>query len=226
MKNTIAKIILLGWGLLLMGCATTAKQTSSEAQEKVLKAEGYGRFSDTMQLKQRWLNTQQIAKLNAYRGLAEQLYDEPLDDHQTVGSKVISNEAYRLYLDNFLREARTSDYRTVKDTLKVSMTLALTPKFYQCMSGDQFQIQRCLREDHKMDFSRLGHQPAITKSVNLACSRRDCSDQFHVKGFTHETHAINDALLDKGLYDMQWMANTSARLLFNHLLIDIFYNAL
>ena len=226
MKYAIIRIIVLGWGLILMGCAAPAKQAFSEAQEKVVVAEGYGRFNDSLQFKQRWLSTQQIAKLNAYRSLADQLYDEPLGDQQTIGSKVISHEAYRIYLDNFLREARASDYRTVKDSLKVSMTLRLTRKFYQCMSGDHLQVQRCLREDHKMDFSRLGYQAATKSSVNLACAQRDCGDQFHVKGFAHETTPLNDTLLEAGLYDAQWMANTSARLLFNHLLIDFFYSAL
>lgn len=226
MKHMIIRTMLLGWGLILMGCASPAKQAFIEAHEKVLVAEGYGRFNDALQFKQRWLTTQQIAKLNAYRGLADQLYDEPLADHTTIGSKVISHEAYRIYLDAFLREARASDYRTVKDSLKVSMTLTLTPKFYQCMSGDQLQIQRCLREDQKMDFSRLGYRPATKTTVNLACAQRDCGDQFHVKGFSLQTNPVNDTLLDAGLYDRQWMVNTSARLLFNHLLIDVFYNAL
>lgn len=226
MTRTIIRTILLGFGMVLLGCATTEPRQLSMTQQKTLIAEGYGRFDESLQVKQRWLSTRQIAKLNAYRGLADQLYDEPLGNGQTVGSRVIGNESYRIYLDNYLRGARASDFRTLQDSLKISLTLTLKPDFYQCMGGDDVEIKRCLREDHQIDYSRLGYRQAATAHVNLACSRRDCSDQFHVKGFSNTPNPVDDTLLNAGLYDAQWTANIGARMLFNQLLVNAFYNAL
>lgn len=156
MKRAIIKIMGLGMGLMLVACASTEPKPLAIMQSKTLMADGYGSFDDRLQVKQRWLSTQQIAKLNAYRGLADQLYDEPLANGDTIGSKVIGDEAYRIYLDNYLREARASDYRTLNSTLKVTLSLTLTPQFYQCMGGDQAAIKHCLRHDHKLDFQSSG----------------------------------------------------------------------
>lgn len=216
--------------LLLAGCASVSQQppTVAAISSKTVSANGYARFDDSgaIQVKQRWLSTQQQAKLNAYRGLADQLYYEPVGGHKTVGLQVVSQEAYRIYLDGYLRDAKASDYLTVKDTLKTTMTLTLTPRFYQCMGGDTVQVNRCLQEDHKLDFTRLGFKPAQTTTVNLACGNRDCSDQFYVQGFSKEVSKFNAALLDAGLYHSQWLLNTGGRTLFNALLLEGMLNAL
>lgn len=224
--KSMAKVLVVLLGAILMGCAATPVQHVVKSEEKSLVADGYARFDDKLKVGQRWLSAQQIAKLNAYRALADQLYDEMVNAEETIGSRVISNEAYRVYLDTYLREARTSNHRTIRDTLKVSMTLKLTSKFYACMGGDQQQIRRCIREDGKLDLTRLGDKPAQTITVNLACATRDCSDQFHVQGYRHQPNVVDDALLNVGLYDSQWIINTGARAMFNQFLIDSFLSAL
>jgi hypothetical protein len=218
-------MLLVGW--LVSGCSGLQRQ-GSVISDKVLVASGYSRFDDSGRLKvnDRWLSAQQVAKLNAYRGLADQLYYEPVGENKTVGSQVIKHEVYRVYLDTYLREARASDYRTVKDSLKTTLELKLTPRFYQCMGGDEAQAGRCLQEDGKLAFTRLGYKTATTTSANLACGATDCSDQFHVSGFAKRRNLVDDLLLDAGFYDVEWTINTGARTLFNYLLINGFVNAL
>ncbi|MCK9605593.1 MAG: hypothetical protein M0R33_03980 [Methylomonas sp.] len=211
----------------LTGCA--ALNWRDEAvTSKTLLADGYSRFDDSgrLNVNNRWLSAQQVAKLNAYRGLADQLYFEPLAENKTVGSQVISHEVYRVYLDIYLRSAQATDYRTVRDSLKTTLKLTLTPRFYQCMRGDAVQAKQCIQEDNKLAYSRLGYKTALTTSANLACGTIDCSDQFAVGGFSKDRNPVDSLLLNVGLYDMEWIANTGARTLFNQLLINGFINAL
>ncbi|MCQ8104575.1 hypothetical protein NP590_10705 [Methylomonas sp. SURF-2] len=211
----------------LAGCSTPGGR-EPVASPKALVADGYSRFDDSgkLNVNHRWLSARQVAKLNAYRGLADQLYYEPLGENKTVGSQVISHEAYRVYMDIYLRSAQSTDYQTVQDSLKTTLKLNLTPRFYQCMSGNPEQARQCIQEDDKLAYSRLGYKTAYTTSANLACATIDCSDQFAVSGFSKDRNPVDSLLLNVGLYDLEWMANTAARTLFNKLLIDGFINAL
>lgn len=212
---------------ILAGCSALHWR-DEPASSKTLVADGYSRFDDSgrLNVNHRWLSAQQVAKLNAYRGLADQLYYEPLDKNKTVGSQVISHEVYRVYLDIYLRSAQATDYRTVQDSLKTTLKLTLTPRFYQCMRGDVVRAKQCIQEDDKLAYSRLGYKTAYTTSANLACGTIDCSDQFAVGGFSKDRNPVDGFLLNVGLYDMEWIANTGARTLFNQLLIEGFINAL
>ncbi|MGY6277724.1 hypothetical protein [Methylomonas sp. MgM2] len=229
MKRSITLLSVFGFALVLAGCVSNSRvQSAMPADAKVLQANGYGRFDGGAgaNVNYRWLSAQQSAKLNAYRGLAQQLYYEPLGSNKTVGTQVMSNEVYRIYLDTYLREARATDYRTVSDSLKTTLELKLTPRFYQCMSGDVAEANRCIREDGKLPITRLGYNAAEIKTVNLACGMADCSDQFYVKGFSKQPGAVDGALLDTGFYDVQWMVNTGVRILLNYLIVNGFVNAL
>jgi hypothetical protein len=231
MKETeMTRFLIIGlMAISLQGCAALSNRdpvVPAVASNKTLEATGYSRFDDSgkLNVNHRWLSAQQVAKLNAYRGLADQLYYEPLDNNKTVGSQVMSHEIYRVYLDVYLRSAKATDYRTVKDSLKTTLTLNLTPEFYQCMRGSVSQASQCLHEDDRMAFSRLGYKTATTTTANLACSNLDCSDQFAVQGFSKNRNQVDDFLLDAGLYDTEWMVNTGARTFFNYLLINSFVN--
>jgi hypothetical protein len=220
-------LIVLLMAISLVGCAginSRESAVSAATSNKTLEATGYSRFDDSgkLNVNHRWLSAQQVAKLNAYRGLADQLYYEPLGNNKTVGSQVMSHEVYRVYLDVYLRSAKATDYRTVKDSLKTTLNLNLTPEFYQCMRGSVSQASQCLHGDDKMAFSRLGYNTATTTTANLACSNVDCSDQFAVDGFSKDRNMVDDLFLDAGLYDTQWMVNTGARTFFNYLLINSF----
>lgn len=219
------KIVLLM--LALSGCASVNVH-EEVSTSKTLVASGDSQFNNSGQLSvnNRWLSAQQLAKLNAYRGLADQLYYEPLGENKTVGSQVISHEVYRVYLDIYLRGAHASDYQTVRNNLKTTLELTLTPRFYQCMSGDVALARQCIQEDDKLAFTRLGYKTATKTTANLACDRVDCSDQFYVSGFSKERNPVDGFLLDAGFYDVQWTVNTGARTLFNYLLINGFINAL
>lgn len=214
---------------VLAGCTSVGgKNTAVAPAEKTLRASGYSQFDNSagLAVNHRWLQAQQGAKLDAYRGLADLLYREKLGEDTTVGAQVMRAEVYRVYLDSYLREARASDYRAVKDNLKTTLELRLTPRFYQCMGGDTAQVEQCLQEDNKLAFTRLGYKAATKTSANLACGSRDCGDQFYVAGFSKRPNVVDGALLDAGLYDVEWTANMGLRTLFNYLLVNGFFNAL
>lgn len=226
MNNILISILLLA---VAASCSTGGQPRAERpSQTKTLQAVGFSRFDETgrLQVHNRWLSAQQVAKLNAYRSLADQIYLETLGGGKTVGTQVVSHEAYRVYVDVYLREARASDYRTVKDTLKTTLELTLTPRFYDCMAGDVAKVDACLREDGKVPFTRLGYKTATTTSANLGCANRDCSDLYSVKGFSNDRNLVDDLLLDAGLYDAEWTINTGARALFNYMLINGLLDAL
>lgn len=223
------KLVLIT--LVLCGCASVNSHdtvSTAPASNKTLMANGNSRFDDSgrLSVNNRWLSAQQLAKLNAYRGLADQLYYEPLGENKTVGSQVISHEVYRVYLDIYLRGARATDYRTAQNNLKTTLELTLTPRFYQCMSGDVALVSQCIQEEDKLAFTRLGYKAAARTTTNLACGNVDCSDQFYVSGFSKERNAVDSVLLNAGFYDVQWTVNTGARMIFNYLIINGFVNAL
>ncbi len=221
-------ILLLMMLSVVAGCAAVGgKSAEAPPVEKTLRASGFSRFDDSSSVaSQRWLQAQQAAKLDAYRDLADLLYQEKLPNQTTVGAQVMRNEAYRVYLDGYLREARATDYRAVKDSLKTTLELKLSPRFYRCMAGDKVAVNQCLEEDNKMAFTRLGYKAASVTSANLGCGARDCSDQFYVQGFSKRPNVVDDTLLDAGLYDVEWTANTGLRTIFQYLLINGFYSAL
>ncbi len=232
MKRTSLWILIGLAACIFAGCSSlggkTERAVAQPTADKVLHATGFSRFEDNgnVSVNQRWLKAQQAAKLDAYRGLADLLYKEALDGRKTVGSQVISDEAYRVYLDTYLRGARAVDYRTVKDTLKATLELNLTPRFYRCMTGDADVVNQCLQDDKKLQFTRIGYKPAITTSVNMACGNRDCSDQLYVQGFSKDRNAVDDVLLDAGFYDVEWAAHTGANVFGRYLLLQGFINGL
>jgi outer membrane protein FlgP len=201
-------------GLLLAGlsgCAGTGGSDVSAVKPKSLRASGFSRLDDTQTPFDRmWMQAQQAAKLSAYRSLADSLYQETLEGGKTVGSQVMSDEAYRVYVDTYLREARAVDTRNLKDSLKTTLELNLTPRFFRCMSGNVEVVRLCLQADHKSALTRLGLNQAKTTMANLACGVRDCSDQLSVQGFTTQRNPVDDALLNAGLYDAEWSLSTSA----------------
>lgn len=218
MKRT-ASWILAGLVVFMLAACSSVGGHKTEgadpaAASKTIRATGYSRYENggNVSVNQSWLMAQQAAKLDAYRGLAGQLYKEVLDGQKSVGQQVMSDEVHRVYLDTYMRSAKPVDYRTVRDTLQATLELNVTPRFYRCMSGDTSVVSQCLQEDNKLPFTRTGNKPAMMASVNMACGNPDCSDQLHVQGFSKERHAVDNALLDLGLYDTEWMVQTGVNL--------------
>ncbi|TPQ25409.1 hypothetical protein [Methylomonas koyamae] len=223
------RIIGLAACLGLAACTSlSGKNAESVQQTKTLRASGFSSFDNSgrLSVNQRWLQAQQAAKLEAFRGLADQLYREPLDNGDTVGAKVMRDETYRVYLDTYLRGAAASDYRTVKDNLKATLELQLSPRFYRCMSGGAGNVNQCLQEENKVPFTRLGYKEATVTSANLACGVRDCNDLYYVSGFSKQPNLLDDVLLDAGFYDAQGIVNTGARGFLQYFLFNGFFNTL
>ncbi|MBS3963929.1 MAG: LPP20 family lipoprotein [Methylomonas sp.] len=228
-NTTFISILALAACLTLTACnATGGRRADVPPVPTTLQANGFSRFDDTgrLQVQNRWLSAQQAARLDAYRNLADQIYGVSLSHGKTVGTQVMNHEAYRVYVDLYLREARASDYRTLGDTLKTTLKLTLTPRFYDCMAGDVARVDACLREDGKAAFTRLAYRTAPVGNANLACINRDCSDWYSVKGFSNDRNLVDGLLLDAGLYDAEWTVNTGARALFNYMLVNGLLNAL
>ncbi|WP_347988570.1 hypothetical protein [Methylomonas sp. AM2-LC] len=219
----IFAILLL---VMLTGCASNGSKYQAESQGKVFRASGFARLEEGFNVpaNQRWLMAEQAAKRDANRDLAAQLYQEVLDDQNTVGSQVMKDEAYRIYVDTYLRDARSVDKQTLKDVLKATMELKVSPRFYTCMSGDTAQINRCLKEDKKLGLTRLGFKPARITTVNLNCANTDCGDQYQVQGFSKTTNSVDDTLLNAGLPDSQWIVHTGASLFARAYFLQVLIN--
>jgi hypothetical protein len=226
MKDTLL------WGLyalticLLTACASQGgfeqNNVSEERAAKTIRVTAYGSFDnrETISINQRWSKAQQAAKLEAYRNLADQIYNEPIGGQVTVGTQVMNDDVYRVYLDTYMRDAKTVDYRTLNDSLQLTMELNLSPRFFQCMSGSPTQVSQCLQDDKKLAITRLGYRSPTSVKVNLACSSSDCSDQMHVQGFARESNPVNDVLLGAGMYDLEWNAHTAGSLFLRSFLIN------
>jgi hypothetical protein len=201
--------------MLQTACSSLALKTgnSNEHVPKVLQSFGYSLVSHNPQLTkiQNRFATEQAAKINAYRFLAEQLFSEKLVDNLLVADQVIKDESYRIYLDIFLREAKVVGYTTIADQQKVTLELTLTPRFYQCFSSTIDVVSKCLNEDNKIPFSRLGYQQVPVSTVNMVCVSSNCFGELSISGFSKEKHIIDRTLLNFGLYDTEWTANMALK---------------
>jgi len=194
----------------LVACSSVAmKPDNSVVQrpDKVLKAQGYSRLDKLTHLtqKQNQFAREQSAKVDAYRGLAKQVYSEILFKDVLVADQVIKAEPFRVYLDLFLRQATVVKSRVIQDRQFVELRLSLTPRFYHCFSTTVARVSECLQQDDKIQFTRLGYQSALVTTVNLNCL--DCSGQLSVAGFSSQKNGLDRTLLSGGLYDAEWIGN-------------------
>ena len=211
--------------MMLAGCSSVDIKTSdssSSVDNKVLLASGYSQLRIRPQLTpaQNVFATEQSAKLNAYRELAKQLYTEALADDLVVADQVLKNEAYRIFLDLFLREAQVVESAMIADQKKIALALSLTPRFYQCISSTVAVVSQCLQEDNKIPFTRIGYQHAPVSTVNLSCASSDCAAQLSVSGFSKEKNAVDSAMLDYGLYDAEWTVNMTLKTMLRYFFLS------
>ena len=204
MNKIIVRFFLTVVMMTLVACSSAVIKPEtlvSHQSDKVLYAKGYSQLRNA----QNQFVIEQVAKTNAYRGLAKQLYNEKLMSNLLVANQVIKDEAFRIYLDLFLREARVVESKFIADQKSVVLALSLTPRFYHCVSSTVALVKSCLREDDKIQFTRIGYQQAALSTVSLSCS--DCSSQLSVSGFSKEKSALDREMLNLGLYDAQWVGN-------------------
>ncbi len=205
----------------LSGCASLNRSSSTQSKT-LLSASGRAKIQQASGLTtlQRRYKAEQQATINAYRQLAALLFQQPLDAEVSVADKVLQDEKFRLYFDTFLREA---DIQRQNDPYvsQVVLHLSVTDHFRQCMSALK-TVLHCLQEENKIAFSRIGLREATHKTVNLNCQTPDCSGQLSIAGFRRENHLLNKALLQAGLYDVEWLLNTSAQIAVRYLLLTEF----
>ncbi len=212
---------------LCYGCTSVVVKTtesSTSDASRIIFASGYSKAKNFPQLTQvqNRFSTEQSAKLNAYRALAKQLYNEKLTDHIRVADQVISDESYRIYIDLFLREAKVIESKIIADQYKTVLALTLTDRFYQCTSATINTVSQCLREDNKTAFTRIGYNPAPLTTVNIACAAFNCANQLHVSGFSKKKNIIDSALLNFGIYDGEWGLNSGLRTAFRYFIATNF----
>jgi len=226
MKKVILRILFCISIMILAACSSvttesldyTLRPDSTDlVVDKVMQASGYSILRSQPQLTQvqNQFAVEQNAKLDAYRDLALQIYREELFEGRIVADQIIEHEAYRVYLDLYLREARVLESRQIANQQKVVLELSLTPRFYQCFSATVAGVTQCLREDNKIPFTRIGYKKAPVSTVNLACS--DCADQLSIAGFSKEKNIVDSALLNVGLYDAEWIVDMGVKLMLNYL---------
>ncbi len=225
MKPFIQMSILCS-ALLLAGCNSRIKQDLGIAQENppvIIQASGRAmlKSNTTQSAKQVRFDAEQEAKMMAYRALFAQVVEENIPGEKfKVGEQVVTHENYRIYLDTALRNAVVTDIKTIGRHLSVLVQLDLTPAFFHCMSGGAEVISRCLQQQNKLSFSRIGYQTAEHRTVNMNCLQSDCANLMHTGGFSRRINPIDQALLRVGLTDLEWKANMAGRLFINYKIIN------
>ena len=218
-----AKFLFFGLCMFILelsGCASL--NSSSTATNIMLSASGRAKVLNSQgqsALQRRYLAEQQ-ATIDAYRQLAALLFQQTVKEDVSVADQVLQNEKFRLYFDTFLREAEIRRDSN-QHYSQVILDLTVDDHFRQCMS-DINAVQNCLQAENKIAFSRIGYRQAMQKSVNLQCQTPDCSGQFSIAGFRRENNGLNKALLHAGVYDVEWLLNTSAQLAVRYLLLTEF----
>ncbi|MCF6203023.1 MAG: hypothetical protein L3J59_05025 [Methylococcaceae bacterium] len=218
MKDLILRIMLLVSLLSLTACSSFATKQTDFVYHKVLSATSYSQLPNLVELSQSQKSSvaEQAAKLNAYRDLAKQLYKEKLETGITVAEQVILHEAYRTYLDLFLREAKVKQALVFSDQKRVVLELNLSRRFYYCFSNTVNVVIQCLNQDNKIAFTRVGYQQVPMTVVNLDCISSDCNSQLSVSGFSKKKNSVDSAMLDYGLYDSEWTINMTVKSAFRY----------
>ena len=216
MKKFASIFTLFFTTFLLLGCSSVAEIKPDEnpkVASKVLLASGYSKLRNLPQLTedQNRLAIEQSAKLNAYRQLAKQLYNVRLSKDLLVADQIIKDESYRIYFDLFLREAKVVQSKNIADLKLVELELDLLPRFYQCISATVEVVSLCLHKENKIPFTRIGYQRAPMTKVNLSCASIDCGMQLSMSGFSTSKPAFDRAMLNIGLYDLEWSANIALK---------------
>ena len=215
MNKLTKPICLLLVGVTMTACSSLMSKPDDRADHKpvkVLMAQGTSSLPKMAHLsaKENRFALEQAATINAYRKLAQQLYKEELVSGLLVADQVIKAEPFRIYVDLFLRQASIVKSTKIYDQKRIDLALTLTPRFYQCTSSTLAKVSQCLREDDKIQFTRIGYQQAPMATVNLSCY--DCSSQLSVSGFSKEKNAAEKVMLEAGLYDASWFSNMGANI--------------
>jgi outer membrane protein FlgP len=223
-KSVLVKIWIVFLTSLLTACTWTGvnKAKSSEYLPKQLQATGFHAISHLPGLTQRQAKFQaeQGARMQAYRQLASQLYQEKLSEGRNVAAQVMADEIYRIYFDTYLRDAVLTTNQESAQSVTASLKLELTPQFYRCMDGQASYVAQCLQSSGKIPFTRIGYNKAESRTVNLACGSAACDGLFHVGGFNRQKNSVDRTLLNAGLADGEWIVNTSGRLVSHFILLN------
>jgi len=199
----------------LIGCHSIKPQNHHFVMnhQKVLQATGFSPLKKQPGLSavQNKFAVEQYAALEAYRGLAKQIYSENLADHLKVADQIMADDSYRVYLDLFLRQAIVMETKIVSDQKKLTLALTLTPRFYRCISHSVKVVRQCIQEDGKIPFTRIGFQSATVSLEDLQCVDLGCLSPFYVTGFSKERNLLDQTLLRGGLYDAEWTVNMAVR---------------
>lgn len=214
--NKLTRLLWIIVSMTLAACSSVATKPDElviKKTDKVLTAQGYSRLQKISSLtqKQHQFAQEQAATVSAYRSLAKQLYQEKLADGLLVADQVIKAEPFRVYFDLFLRQAKVLQSKKVYGQKSVSLSLVITPRFYKCISSSVKVVLHCLREEGKIQFTRIGYKQAAASTVNLNCY--GCSSQLSVSGFSKKKNTVDSVMLRAGLYDAEWLGNMAVSVL-------------
>lgn len=182
-------------GLLITACTASRTQmlTAPLPSHKVISVTGYGTAekNDRFSRQQIKLLAMRAAKMDAYRGLAEQIYGIQLDGKTTVENMIITHDSYRAFIHTYLRGARVvrtsaigSDIYAGNDTYEAVMEIDLTPRFYECVNGSRSVINQCLQQTSANPASGLDYASIpVHPSAHSSCNSIDCYGYPDTRGF-------------------------------------------
>lgn len=185
--------------LLMISCSTAKVPPPTPAVEylpnKTISATGYGTVekSDLYSRSQIKLMAMRASKMDAYRGLAEQLNGIQLRGDTAVENMEVTHDSYQIYLNAYLRGARVkrasaigSDPYAGDDAFETVVELDLTPRFYECINGSSELINRCLQQNPESPAPSIDPKPATISSSNSGCNSIDCYSYPITKGFSRK----------------------------------------
>jgi len=175
--------------LLMTACTTAKAPPTAFLPQKTISAIGYGTVekSDRYSRAQIKLMAMRASKMDAYRSLAEQLNGIQLRGQTTIGDMEVTHDNYQVYLNAYLRGARVkrtsaigSDIYAGDDTFETVVELDLTPRFYECINGQNELINQCLQQNPESPAPNIEYTPSKVSSINSGYSYPN------IKGFNRK----------------------------------------
>ncbi len=122
---------------ILTGCTAPLWVKAPPPEEPpIIVSVGYGTmnpYSDYPEPQQHLLAIR-AAKLDAYRGLAEEVYGTEIRGQTTVRDMAVQNDSYRSYVDAIVRGAKLRSVNLKAEGIyEAEVELQLTPWLYRCL---------------------------------------------------------------------------------------------
>lgn len=142
---TFRRFLIAALILILAGCAPVGGHQQSQEARLVddlepitVRVSGFGTYenvsADRLNTRKRLL-ARRASQLDAYRNLAERVYGTVIYGSSTVNDFVLKSDAFRTYVDSYIRGAKTVAVNEHSDgVIETVMELRLEPRFRACVA--------------------------------------------------------------------------------------------